>query len=177
MGVDFTPFISKSYQIWDYFFLLIVLKDSKNLKSFDIGFWEVGAKIRLNRVNKWRRRKTKKNFLLWRFYTFYNEKISNLRPVLSIIFLQGFWISKKKLDIGLWKVGKKRPLSGVINTDTKQILLRRENLPKTKYFLCSDFTPFKSKSFKICYNFFSLLLPMDSESLKILDIQLQGVGA
>ena len=41
-GADFTPFISKSFYIWDHFFPLLVPKDCKSLKkSLDIGlvFW------------------------------------------------------------------------------------------------------------------------------------------
>ena len=41
---DFTPFISKSFQIWDRFFPLLFPKDSENLKSLDIGLWEMGEK-------------------------------------------------------------------------------------------------------------------------------------
>ena len=44
--------MSESFQIWDHLFLLHFSKDSKNLKSLDIVLWEVGAKRRLNRVNK-----------------------------------------------------------------------------------------------------------------------------
>ena len=47
---DFALFISKSFQIWDHFFLLLFPKDSENLKSLDIGLWEVGARRPLNRV-------------------------------------------------------------------------------------------------------------------------------
>ena len=44
--------MSKSFQIWDHFFLLLFPKDSKNLKSLDIGRREVQAKIPLNWVRK-----------------------------------------------------------------------------------------------------------------------------
>ena len=37
---NFTPFMSKSFKIWDHFFPLLLPKDSKNLKSLDIGLWE-----------------------------------------------------------------------------------------------------------------------------------------
>jgi hypothetical protein len=49
---DFTPFMSKSVQRWDHFFPLEVPKDSKNLKSLNIGLLEMGAKRPLNRVRK-----------------------------------------------------------------------------------------------------------------------------
>ena len=48
----FTPFTRKSFQIGDHFFSLLFPKDSKNLKSLDIGLWEVGAKRLLNGVRK-----------------------------------------------------------------------------------------------------------------------------
>ena len=41
------------------------------------------------------------------FYTFYNQKFSNQRPLLSITFFQGFQKNKKSFDIGLWEVGAK----------------------------------------------------------------------
>ena len=44
MRNDFTSFISKSFQIWNQFFPLLFLKDSKNLRSLDIGSREMGAK-------------------------------------------------------------------------------------------------------------------------------------
>ena len=40
---DFTPFMSKSFPIWDNFFPLFFPKNSENLKSLVIGLWEVGA--------------------------------------------------------------------------------------------------------------------------------------
>ena len=46
---DFTPFMSRSFQIWDHFFPLLCPKDSENL-SLDIGLWELGAKKPLNEV-------------------------------------------------------------------------------------------------------------------------------
>ena len=55
---DFTPFLSKSFQIWDQFLPLLFPKDFENLKSLDTGFWEVRAKRLLNGV---RNTDTKKN--------------------------------------------------------------------------------------------------------------------
>ena len=52
----FTPFMSKSFHIWDYFFQLLFPKDFEYLKSLDIALREMEAKRHLNRVN----------FLLWR---------------------------------------------------------------------------------------------------------------
>ena len=47
--------MSKSFQIWDHFFLFLLLKDSEYLKSLDIGHCKVGARGPLNRVNKWKK--------------------------------------------------------------------------------------------------------------------------
>ena len=91
---DFTPFMSKSFQIWDHFFPLLFPKDSENLKSLDIGLWEVGAKRRLNGVNKWKKI-CKKLFSPRWFHTLYELKFSILWPLLSITFPQGFQKSKK----------------------------------------------------------------------------------
>ena len=41
------------------------------------------------------------------FYTIFEEKCSNMRPLLSITFPQGFK-NLKKMDIGLFEVGAKR---------------------------------------------------------------------
>ena len=57
---DFTPFMRKSFQIWDHFFPLLFPKDSENLKSLDIGLREVGEKRPLNGV----RNTDTKKFLL-----------------------------------------------------------------------------------------------------------------
>ena len=53
---DFTPFMSKSFQIWDHFFPILFSKDSEILKFLDIERQEVGAKRRLNGVNKWEKK-------------------------------------------------------------------------------------------------------------------------
>ena len=41
---NFTPFLRKSFQIWDLFFPLLFPKDSESLKMLDIRLWEVGGK-------------------------------------------------------------------------------------------------------------------------------------
>ena len=61
MHGDFTPFMSKNIQIQDHSFLLISPKYSYDLKSLDIGLMEVGAKRRLNGMNK--RGKIRKNLI------------------------------------------------------------------------------------------------------------------
>ena len=80
-----------------------------------------------------------------------------------------FWNPWKKgsqiLKLLLLKeVGAKRPLNGIWNTNTKKILLSKAKFSKNLLFLCSEFTPFISKSFQIWDNFFPLLFPKDSES-------------
>ena len=53
---DLTPFISKSFQIWDHFFPLPFPKESESLKMLDIQLQEVGAKTHLNGTSKVNRR-------------------------------------------------------------------------------------------------------------------------
>ena len=83
------------------FFPLLFPKDSEYLKFLDIALREVGAKRPLNGVNKWR--KFLKNFFRRGDFTpFFCKKSSNLRPLLSITFPQGFRISK---NFGHWTLG------------------------------------------------------------------------
>ena len=49
---DFTPLLSKKFKSETNFFPLLFPKDSKSLKSFDIGLREVGANKLLNGLNK-----------------------------------------------------------------------------------------------------------------------------
>ena len=53
----------------------------------------------------------------------------------------------------------------------------RQNQQKKNFFLRGDFRPLPNKNVQIWDHFFPLLLPKDSESLKILDIWLWEVGA
>ena len=48
----FYTLYGKSFQIGDHFFPLLFPEDSKNLKSFYIGLWEVGEKRPVNGVRK-----------------------------------------------------------------------------------------------------------------------------
>ena len=48
---------------------------------------------------------------------------------------------------------------------------------KTNFFLRGDLRPLPNKNVQMLNHFFPLLFPKDSESLKILDIRLQKVGA
>ena len=50
LGSDFTPFMSKSFQIWDPFFILLFSKDSENQKKFGHQTSKSGGKKRLNGV-------------------------------------------------------------------------------------------------------------------------------
>ena len=63
MRGDFTPFTSKSFQIRDHFFALLLPKDCTSLKILDIQPWEVGAKKSLNgtsKMNTWTDKQTDK---------------------------------------------------------------------------------------------------------------------
>ena len=113
---------------------------------------------------------------MWRwFYTLYEQKCLHLRPLLFITFPQGFRKSKK-LDIGLWEVGAKRPLNGVRNTDTKKNLISKAKFAQKQIFLLrGNFTPYIG-SFPIWDHFFPLLFPKNSKSLKDLDTWLQEGG-
>jgi hypothetical protein len=53
----------------------------------------------------------------------------------------------------------------------------QENQQKKTFFLCGNFRPLPNKNVQMLDHFFPLLFPKDSESLKILDIRLQEVGA
>ena len=70
---DFTPFMSKSFQIWDHFFPLHFPKDSENLKKISIWLWETGAKRCFNRVNK-SKKIIKKTFSGGNFFSLNEQK-------------------------------------------------------------------------------------------------------
>ena len=74
----------------------------------------------------------------------------------------------ESLGIGLWEVGAKRRFSGVTKGEKKLV---------KKCFRRGNFRPFLREKFQIWDHFFPVLFPKDSESLKILDIRLQEVGA
>ena len=96
------------------------------------------------------------------FYTSYKQKFSNPRPLLSIIFPQGFQKSKK-MDLGT-----KRCLNKVNKWRRKKSI---------KPFFCrGNFAPFMNKSFQIWGHFFVLLFPNTFKNLKSLDMWLQEGG-
>ena len=79
--------------------------------------------------------------------------------------------SLKILDIRLREVGSKRPLKKTKNRR------RPEKVKKKNLFLRGNFRQFLNKNVHIWDHFSPLLFPKDSESVKILDIQLREVGA
>ena len=97
-------------RFYTHFFPLLVPKDSKNLKSWDIVLQEVGAKRR-------KRSEQMKNIhkKTLRFYTLYEQKFSILRPTLYITNPQGFQKSKR---FGHWTSGSWGKKT-VIQSETK----------------------------------------------------------
>ena len=139
------------------------IRETKHISN-DVDSSTDTKKILLVRKNS--PKQIKKKFA-WRFYTLYEQKFSNVRPLFSFTFHKGF---RKYKIFAHWTLG-----SGGKKT-FKQSEQMKKNLKKTCY-RRGDFTPFLSKSFQIWDLFFSLLFPKDSESLRILDIRLQEVGA
>ena len=92
---NLTQFLRKKFQIWDHCFLLLLPKDSENLKSLDIGLRKVGANRPLNRVDKWREINLWKNFFRRGNFTPFLCKKVLIWPLLSITIPQGFWLSQK----------------------------------------------------------------------------------
>ena len=133
------------------------IRETKHL-STDADSSTDTKKILLVRKNRKKLLKKKCAAILYPFWA----KCSNLRPLLSIAFPQGFWKSKK---FGHWTSGNggKRPLNGVRNTDTKKSCSVRQNLPKNKLFLTRHFytffllTVFKSET--ISFHYFSPKIP------------------
>ena len=138
-------------------------------KSLDIGLREVGAKRLLNGGKKGKQ--IHKKNTLRRFYTIFKQKCLHLRPLISITFPQGFQISKHFGHRTLGSRGKKT-LNGTSKVNNFFFFFIR----KKNFCRHGNFRPFLRKNVKIWDLFFSLLFPKDSESLKILDIQLQEDG-
>ena len=113
-------------------------------------------------------REKKRKKIARRFLTIIKQKCSNLRPLLSITFPQGFRSSKNI----------RHPTSGSGGKKTvKRYLKVKKSERKKNFFLRGDFRQFSNKNVHIQDHFFPLLFPKDSESLKILDIRLWEVGA
>ena len=94
------------------------------------------------------------------------QKFSNLRPLLSITFPQGFRKSKKFGHWTLRSEGKKTFKQG------EQI----KTICKKNFFCGGNLTHIMIKSFQIKDHFFSLLFPKDSKILNSFDIGLWEVG-
>ena len=133
-------------------------KVSKNLKRFHIGLWEVGAKRPLKGVRKTNTKKillrkakfSKKITFLWRFYTFYQYKFSNLRPLLSIPFSQVG--AKRRLTV------PQKLTDGQTHTDILTYRKHRPRRPMLENNIKFGFwaTPcFKTPSFVTVFNVFS----------------------
>ena len=116
MRGDFKPFMRKKNYIWNHFFPLVFPRDLGNLKSFDIGLREVGAKGRLNRVNKWRKKSVKKEFCRGDFRPFVSKNIQIWDPFYPLLFPKSSE-SLKILDIWFWEVGAKRRLNGTLKVN------------------------------------------------------------
>ena len=112
----------------------------------------------------------KKLFLPRGFYTLYDQKLSNLRPLLSISFPKDC-SNLKSLDIELREVGAKRPLNGLRNTNSRKIL------PTKQTFFCAAILQPLLVFFLSETTSFHYFFPKDSEYLKILDIRLREEGA
>ena len=106
------------------------------------------------------------------FYTFYEQKFLNLRPLLSITFPHEFQKSKK---FGHWTSG-----SGgkkIVKLSEKHQYQKTSTQKQTNFFLRGHFTPFISKNVQVRHHFFPLLFLNNSESLKSLDTLLREMGA
>ena len=133
-GGDFTSFLSKTVQIWDKFSPWLFPKDSKYVKSLDIGLWQVVAKRPLNGVNKW-------------------EDNKNFTPLLStkvqiwdhffITFLRGFWISKQ-FRHGISRNGGKKTFKRSMTNKFPKIW-RRKKEEKKLYLLQRLYTILRKK--------------------------------
>ena len=71
---NLTPFISEKFQIWDHFFPILFLKDSKSVKSLDIRLQELGAKRRLNGISKVNRRTNRQTDIRTDILTYRNHR-------------------------------------------------------------------------------------------------------
>ena len=134
MRGNFTPFVSKSFQI----FPLLFPKGYENPKSLDIGLWKVGAKRCLNGVNKCKK-SVNNLFCPGNFTPFMREIFQIWEHFFPLLFPKD---SEKLngLDIGRQEAGAKRPVNGVRNTDTKKSCSVRQNSPKTNFFVWQFYT-------------------------------------
>ena len=153
--------MSKGIQISDHFFLLVFPKASENLKSLDIGRQEVGAKRRLNGVNK-RRRKKLIFFCCGNLRSFFSKNVQIWDHLFPLLFTKDFE-SLKNVDIQLWEVGATRRFNGTSEVNKWKIILKKHFSPQRFK------TMFWAKMFKSETTSCHYFSPKDSESLKILD--------
>ena len=107
------------------------------------------------------------------FRQFSNKNVHIWDPFFPLLFPKDSE-SLKILDIRLREVGAKRPLK---KTENWRRSKKSEWSGEKKTFLWRNFWQFSNKNVHIWDHFFLLLFPKDSESVKILDIQLREVGA
>ena len=112
----------------DHFFPLLFPKDSEYLKIFDIWLWKMGAKRPLKGTSKVKRQTDGQTDRQTDISTFRKH-----RP-------RGSMLSKSRIPetkhlLNNWDS----------NTDTKKILLVRQNLRKTNFFVRQFYTHYKEK--------------------------------
>ena len=131
-----------------------------------------GKKTVKKTENRRRPKKVKKKTLFLRgdFRQFSNENVLIWDHFFPLLFPQGFRISKNIGHPTLGSGGKK-----TVKKDQKP--KKTKKIEEKNFFLRGDFRQFSNKNVFIWDQFFPLLFPKDSESLKILDIRLREVGA
>ena len=109
---EFTPFIRRSFQIWDPFFPSLFSKD-----------WtlESGGKKTFKRSEQMKKICKKNLFRSGNFTPFMSNSFQIGDHFFSLLFPK-YSEDLKSLDIGLLEVGAKRRLNGVRNINTKKNL-------------------------------------------------------
>ena len=110
--------------------------------------------------------KKKPLFFAQKFYTLYEQKLSNLRPLLSLTFPQGVRKSKK---FNHW----------TSENGGKKTFKRSEQMRKIlkKLFSLRRFYTLYEQKLSNMRPLISITFPMNSENIKSLDIELWEVGA
>ena len=131
--------MNKSFQLWDNFFTLIFPKDSDNLKSLDIGLWEMGAKKKFKRSEQMKKSVKKKLFFCRSIQTHIRTS-----RIIDWIGLGAESVKKKKLP---WCI--------LYNLSFKHILIQRSIMPnKDCWWIFECFFGYGVKSifsFNYCY--------------------------
>ena len=123
------------------FLQLLFFKESTNLKFFNIGLKDVEAKRRLKRVNTWKKSVKNLFFCCGNFTPFMSKGFQIWDHLFPLLFPKVFQKSKKFAHWTMGSVGK-RPLKGVIKTNTKNSCWVRQNLPQNKLFIARWFYTF-----------------------------------